>query len=190
MQKKAVILHGTANDHTGNWFPWLKTELEKIGYEVWVPDLPDSEHPDAERYNDFLLASGWDFNNNLIVGHSSGAVEILALLSVLPKDAKINTAILIGSFAHPFDDDPNARRSGLFAKPFDYEYLKTKAKQFIFIHSDNDPYCPLEQAQYLHKKLAGEFVMIPGQKHFNLEASPDYKEFPKLLDLINQKVQI
>lgn len=154
MQKKAVILHGTANDHTGNWFPWLKTELEKIGYEVWVPDLPDSEHPDAERYNDFLLASGWDFNNNLIVGHSSGAVEILALLSVLPKDAKINTAILIGSFAHPFDDDPNARRSGLFAKPFDYEYLKTKAKQFIFIQFRQRSLLPLRASSIFAQKIS------------------------------------
>lgn len=185
---KAVILHGTDNDHTGNWFPWLKTELEKIGFEVWVPDLPDSAHPSIEKYNDFLFKSGWDFNNNLLVGHSSGAVEIMGLLQALPPNQKVDTAILVGSFSEPLNKDESARRSGLFAKPFNFELIKSKSKQFIFIHSDNDPYCPLEQAQYLHKKLGGEFRLIPGQKHFNLEASPSYKEFPGLLEIIKQKV--
>lgn len=49
--KNALILHGTDADHTQNWFPWLEKELLQRNYEVWVPDLPQSDHPNIRRYN-------------------------------------------------------------------------------------------------------------------------------------------
>lgn len=84
--KNALILHDTGNDHTGNWFPWLKTQLKNKGYKVWVPDLPDADTPSTKRYNKFLLEENdWEFNDeSLIIGRSSGAVAILGLLQELP----------------------------------------------------------------------------------------------------------
>lgn len=187
--KRAVILHGTKGDHTENWFPWLKNELEKLGYEVWVPDLPHADRPNMSRYNEFLLSQGWDFQDNLIVGHSSGSVAILGLLQALPETAKVNTAILVGSFTERLAKDPSwDMLTELFYKPFDFESIKKKAGQFIFVHSDNDPFCPLEQAQELHAKLGGEFVLMPGMGHFTMKLDQRFDKFPELLQLIKQKV--
>lgn len=185
--KKAVILHGTGGGHTENWFPWLKAELEKIGYEVWVPDLPHAEQPSMERYTKFLLDQQWDFTDNLIIGHSSGAVAILGLLEALPANTHVNTAVLVGSFTERLAQDPSwGMLQELFDKPFDFAAIKRKARHFIFVHSDDDPYCPVEQAQELHERLGGEFILMHDSGHFSAKLDPRFVQFPELLDILKK----
>lgn len=187
--KKAVILHGTKADHTQNWFPWTKTELEKLGYEVWVPDLPGAERPNMDTYLPFLLGHNWDFHNNLLIGHSSGAVTILGLLQSLSDDVNVDTAILVGAFTKGLSDKPEwDMLKDLFGKPFDYDKIKQKAKHFIFIHSADDPYCPIDEARWLCKQVSGEFIEIPGSKHFSYSLDPKFNQFPELIEIIKQKV--
>jgi two-component system response regulator HydG len=89
--KQALILHGTDATPASNWFAWLKVQLEQDGYAVWLPQLPNSDKPNAKTYNQFLLANqDFEFNNEtIIIGHSSGAVEVLSLLQHLPEDKKV-----------------------------------------------------------------------------------------------------
>lgn len=164
--KNALILHGTDATSKDNWFPWLKNELEQKDYMVWVPDLPHAEKPNITRYNTFLFANkDWDFNqDSVLIGHSSGAVAILGLLHALPGDTIVNTCILVGSFK---DDLGWESLTELFHKPFDFESIKLRSKKFIFIHSDNDPYCPLEHAEYLSNQLEGELLVLKGQGYFS-----------------------
>lgn len=164
--KNALILHGTDSNSSANWFPWLKKELEEIGFEVWVPDLPHAEKPNIERYNHFLFTNkDWVFDSDsVIIGHSSGAVEILGLLQALPEGVVVNKCILVGSFK---DDLGWDSLKELFIKPFDFEEIKKHAKEFVFIHSDNDPYCPLEHAEYLSQQLGGKLIVKKGQGHFS-----------------------
>lgn len=185
--KNALILHGTDGHSKENWFDWLKVQLQINGWETWVPDLPGANKPNIDKYNEFIFANkDWQFNkDSIIIGHSSGAVAILGLLQALPEDVKVDTCYLIGSFRNDLKWDA---LSDLFLKPFDFEKIKTKAKKFVFIHSDNDPYCPLEHAEYLSKKLNGELIVKPGQKHFSVGTMGEsYNQFPDLLNLILTK---
>ncbi len=181
--KNALILHGTGANSQSNWFPWLKVELEKHGWKVLVPDLPGAEKPNIVRYNNFILSNQeWFFNDeSVIIGHSSGSVAILGLLQALPESVKINMSILVGSFK---DDLRRDDLKELFLQPFHFEKIKQRSKKFIFIHSDNDPHCPLDHAQYLSEQLGGELIVLKGQGHFNLEAGEQYRQFPFLLDLL------
>jgi uncharacterized protein len=182
--KNALILHGTDGSPTENWYEWLKLELEKSGYKVWVPKLPQPNKPSIRRYNEFLLANkDWVFNDeSIIIGHSSGAVAILGLLQALSGDKKIDSCYLVGSFKNDLNWDA---LDELFINPFDLDLIKSKADKFIFIHSDNDPFCPLEHAKYLSEKLGGDLIIKPGQFHFSIStAGEKYKEFPFLRDVI------
>jgi uncharacterized protein len=60
----------------------------------------------------------------------------------------------------------------------------SQASSITLVHSDDDPYIPLEQADWIAEKLKAELIVIPGQGHFNLEKSPDYTAFPALLALV------
>lgn len=182
--KNALILHGTGDSPEANWFSWLENELNQRGFNVWLPQLPRADKPNIKRYNKYLLANkNWQFDQDLIIiGHSSGAVAILGLLQALPKNTKVDTCILVGSFN---DDLGWEDLNELFLEPFDWEKIKSKAKKFIFVHSDNDPYCPLEHAKLQAKKLGAELIIKPGQEHFSISpGGSKYKKFPFLLKLL------
>ena len=56
--KNAIILHGTGGTPDSFWFPWLKQELEKREYKVWVPQLPNTEDPTLEKSLPVVMRGG------------------------------------------------------------------------------------------------------------------------------------
>lgn len=181
--KRAVILHGTDASPDVNWFPWLNNVLKNRGYKVWIPHLPGNHTPNRKVYNDFLLKGGWDFSDNLIIGHSSGAVSVLNLLQD-ERMTNVDTAILVGAWSGMTDTDLDAEQfSELFPKEgFDFKTIKSKSKNIIFLHGNDDPYCPLNQAKWLAKQLDAPIKVIPKGHHLGVR----FKELPELLDVLKE----
>jgi len=188
--KNALILHGAGNNSQGNWFPWLKKELEKRGYKVWSPDLPDSEKPDCEKWLKTIFSNrNWSFDKkSVIIGHSAGATLILRILEKLPKEKVIDKALLVAGFIDKGSKGKLFKyKSSLTEKPFNWEKIKKSSKEFYFIHSDNDPYeCGENQGKIMHKNLGGKLIVKPGEGHFNLEKGEKYKKFPLILELLGE----
>ena len=181
--KNALILHGTGADSNSNWFPWMKEKLHERGYKVWVPDLPNSENPNARVNTEYILKN-WKFDkDSIIIGHSSGAVLILYILQNLPEDATIDRAFLVSAFK---DDLGWPNLKNLFNEPLNWEKIKKHARRIIFLHSDNDPYVPLDHAKFIAEKIGAELIIKKGQRHFNLEAGPNYAQFPTLLRIVEE----
>jgi len=185
--KNAIIFHGGGNDSKGNWFPWLKRELEERGYKVWTPDLPDSEHPHQKRWLRTVLNKKWDYTEDtVLIGHSAGATFILRLLEAFPKSIKIHKALLVAGYAN-LGSKPEFYhyKEGNLLDPFDWQKIKQSCKKFYFFGSDNDPYdCGIDQGRILHAQLGGELILMRGEGHFNLEKGSQYKQFPELLEKI------
>lgn len=180
--KRAVILHGTDGHPKHHWMPWLKAKLEEQGYEVWVPELPENHTPNAQVYNDFLLGQGWDFADNIVVGHSSGAVSVLNLL-MDERCPKIKLGVMVGAWAggQPMGHFDENQFAGLFPENgFDFELIKSKADHLAFLHSDDDPYCPLEQAQYLAGQLDAPITVLHSAGHI----SGGFKEKPEIWEIV------
>lgn len=183
MSKRAVILHGTDATPESNWFPWLKKELEIRGYEVWVPELPNNHAPDRKVYNDFLFGQNWDFTDNIIVGHSSGAVSALNLLAD-KRCPKIKLGVMVSSWSHGVPEEMDYEQFIELFPPngFDFETIKSKADKLAFIHGEKDPYCPLEQAQWLAKNCDAPIKVVQNGDHLG----ENYKELPEILDVTNE----
>jgi hypothetical protein len=182
--KRALILHGTDAQPMSGWRPWLKSVLEEQGYEVWIPALPGNHTPNRMVYNDYLFSQDWDFSDNIVVGHSSGAVSVLNLL-MDARCPRINAGIMVSAWAGgiPTGFEPdNTQFDNLFPSDgFDFELIKSKASKLAFIHSDNDPYYPLEQAQYLAKELDAPLTVIHKGDHLGSPRT----ELPEILQMLN-----
>jgi len=176
--KRAVILHGTDGAPDHNWFPWLKKELESRGYEVWIPELPNNHFPNRHVYNDFLFNSGWDFSDNLVIGHSSGAVSTLNLIQD-ERCPKIDVGVLVGIWASMDGTELDKLQfKDLFGPDgFDFNKLKAKSNHLLFIHGDDDPHCPLEQAKWLAGQTSSPIVILPGGGHLG----SNHKELTELI---------
>lgn len=186
--KRAVILHATDQNSQGHWYQWLKHELERRGYKVWVPDLPNSDHPNGLAYNQLLLNSDWDFSNSLLIGHSSGAVQILNLLPRLPDNVFIDTAVFVGSFTPVLASEPDWQQlKDLFIEPLDFSAIKARTQHRVFVHGSDDPWCPLEGAQTLSQEADGEVVVIAGGGHFSTSLDPKYNKFPELVKILEER---
>lgn len=189
--KRALILHGTDSNPDSNWFQWLKQKLEEQGFEVWVPLLPENHTPNRDIYNDFLLSGEWDFADNIVVGHSSGAVEVMNLL-MDERCPHIRLGVMASAWPYNDDSEDGRRRFALAGlKPeqftnlfppngFDFELIKSKADRLEFIHGEDDPYCPLKGAEMLAEKLHAPLTVVPNGQHL----SGSFKEFPELWDII------
>src|SRR4030067_1715780 len=104
-KKRLIIVHGWEGDPEEGWFPWLKTEMEKRGWEGSVPAMPNSAEPKQARWLPYLqTVVGKVDKNTFMVGHSLGCITILRFLEQLPKKESIGGAILVAGVDNPLKD--------------------------------------------------------------------------------------
>ena len=96
-------------------------------------------------------------------------------------------AVLVAAFR---DDLGWPNLSGLFRKPYGFDVIHQKCAQFVLYHSDTDPYCPLEHAEFLAQQLGGDLRVIPGQGHFSMSTEPPMHEFPVLLEYLRSDASL
>lgn len=180
--KTALIIHGAYGNPNENWIPWLKSELEKFGYEVAVPVFPTPENQNIESWLDVVSPHFENLNNeSVLVGHSIGAVFLLSILEKL--NTSVKTTIFASGFLHDLgNDDFDKINRTFYDKDFDWQKIKKSSQEVFVFHGDNDPYVPLSEAENLAEKLCAETEVIKNGGHLNESAG--FVEFPALLETI------
>lgn len=181
--REVFIFHGTAGSPEGNWFPWLKGELEKLGCRANVPRFPT---PEGQSLNSWLgVLEGYKrqiTESTILIGHSLGGLFLLRVLERLPRPAVAAFFVAAPVGIKPilyYESDE--KFSGFI---FDWDEIKKKARHFFVYHSDNDPYVSLANGEELAKHLGVKLSFIPNAGHINAESG--WTRFPKLLEDISK----
>ena len=99
MQKRAFIIHGWGSYPEEGWLLWLKKELEKKGFLVAVPSMPDTENPKIDSWVNHLSdIVGEPDVNTYLVGHSIGCQAIMRYLEELDGKRIGGTVFVAGWF--------------------------------------------------------------------------------------------
>ncbi len=190
MKKRVFIIHGWGGYPEEGWFPWLKKELEKNGFKVFVPAMPNTDEPKIDEWVNFIadLVKEPD-ENTYFIGHSIGAQAILRYLERL-DNKKIGGAIFVAGWFHlsefTFKEEPSKEEEGrIIAKPWletpiNFEKVKKTTNNFVAIFSDSDPYVPIEDKNIFEEKLGAEIIIEHTKGHFS--GSDGIYDLPIVLD--------
>ncbi len=179
--KNALVFHGTGDTPDRYWFPFVRDFLERRGYEVWLPALPNAATPNVRDWLSFVLERGHVTSDTLLIGHSAGSQLILNLLETLSEP--VRQAVLVSGYARGLRKNAQTEEYA----PLNWETIKTRADQFVFINSDNDPWgCDDRQGRLMLERLGGILVIPHGEGHMGSTSfSQPYTEFPLLTRLLD-----
>jgi len=171
MKKRVFIAHGWEGSPESNWFPWLKQELEIKGFEVHVPQLPDTNNPRIEKWVPALAqVVGTPDENTYFIGHSMGCQAIARYLSSLPEEAKVGGVIFVAGFFKRLtglEEGEEETSNHWLNTPLDLEKVRAHLLKSIAIFSDNDRYVPLDNQDDFHDKIGSEIITMKQMGHFS-----------------------
>lgn len=180
--KTAFIIHGTGWSPEGNWFPWMKTQLEEKWYQVHVPAFPTPHHQSLESWLEVFQEYIPQIDNETIfVAHSVWPAFVLSVLELLDTPVK---ACYFASWFLELIQLPefDLLNETITAKQFSWDKIHQNCKSFYMCHGDDDPYVPLYSAEILSENLWIEIDMIENGGHLNDEVG--YTSFEYLWEKI------
>ena len=178
------IIHCSNGDPERHWYPWLKDKLKQQGNEVIVPQFPIGENQSLKNWQDMFKQYENKLNDSILVGHSLGVPFIINILNTIDKTIKA-TFFISGFIGHlQLKGEPNLNQFS--DRLFNWNHINQHCQSFNIIHSDNDPYVPLNKAEELATLLGKKPIIIQNAGHF--QEQKGYKQFPYLLELIQEEV--
>ncbi len=163
-----------------SWFPWVKKELEKAGIQVISQNFPDPVFARKEYWLPFLEKLGAD-EDTILIGHSSGAVAAMRYA----ESHQLLGTILV-SACHTDLGMASERISGYYDTPWQWEKIRTNQKWIVQFHSTDDPLIPIEEARFVQKNLASEYIEDTNQQHYGYPINK--LEFPEIVEIIKNKL--
>jgi predicted alpha/beta hydrolase family esterase len=174
---KVLFLQSWYSKVTDNWYPWLKGELDKKGYETYFPDIPELRKavPDMAKILKFIESLKAIDKDTIIIGHSIG--NLLAMR--LAEKHKLKQMILVSAWDY---DDLCEGHVKFWKTKINHAKIKKNVKDITVVHSNNDPYFTQSSAEGTTKRLGAKFVLIKGGGHFGSKEKT--KKLPQILKLL------
>lgn len=159
--KKVLILESWYGSPESDWFPWLKNKLEKMNYQVFIPDLPTirTKLPRLDQQIECVEKTIEIDKETIVIGHSLGALVALRL----GERHQFQKMFLVAGW--DFDDLFEAHRF-FWQAPISHKMIKQNVKEVFCLSSDNDRYVTAFTANEMSKRLGRKLILVKGAGHF------------------------
>ncbi|MER2520696.1 MAG: alpha/beta fold hydrolase [Bdellovibrionales bacterium] len=177
------VVHGTCGSASGNWFPWLKSEMERKGCRVIVPQFPTPEGQSFAAWRGVFRDSLGDCDpaNTILIGHSIGAPFVMRMAE--EAEQPYRAMILVCPFAKTLGIAQFDTLNASFVEhDFDWSQVRKGASMRVCFAADDDPYVPLALSQDVAAKMDATLIVIPKGGHLNADSG--YTSFPPLLNTL------
>jgi predicted alpha/beta hydrolase family esterase len=178
MNIRAILIHGWEEKPEGHWLPWVGEQLKKKGWQVDIPEMPNTKNPKLDEWL-AKLESLAPNGNTMLIGHSLANALILKYLE--KPNTKIKGAVMVAAWDWLMEDVKEFHET-FFESGFDYQQIKEKHVPLIIVNSTTDPWIDIEKAKPMAGKLGAKFVAVENAGHFMDRNG--YKEFPQLVTII------
>lgn len=175
--KKVLILHSWFSTPDSNWYPWLKRELEKKGYEVKSPELPTmpTKSPDMDAMLKYIFDNKLVDEETVVIGHSLGSVLALRLA----ERTRFKGGILFAVWDY---NDLTPEHQSFWTQMTDHAKIKENVKSWVCLISDNDPYVTKIIAHEIADRLGATAIDVGPKGHFGKDDG--IVEVPEILDFV------
>jgi hypothetical protein len=187
--RNVYIIHGWDGSPDEPMLQWLKSSLERRGFSVSVPVMPDTEAPEINAWVNKIRDTVILEEDTILIGHSIGCQAILRYLETVDEGIKIAGVVLIAPWMKL--DEKTLKEEGeevirmtepWMNNPINFNKVKRHIIKAVAIFSDNDPYVSLEQKDVFEDKLGAEIIIEHGKGHFDPDSN--VRESPSILNAV------
>lgn len=183
--KRIIIVHGWDFNPNMNWYPWLREELENKGFEVIVPEMPNTSEPKIKEWVSHLKKVVGKLNRDTyFIGHSIGCQTIMRYLEKENYRGKISKIVFVAGWFKLNNlegEEVKEIARPWMETPIDFNRVREKISKLTVFLSSNEPYNYIKENEMIFRdKLGAKVVILKGKGHFTEDDG--VTEIPEVLD--------
>lgn len=173
--KRALIIHGWGSGPKKKWFHREKLRLEKLGYEVTIPQMPGRYFPNKKKWLAVIAQFAPD-KDSALIGQSLGGTLILDYLE--RAQSPVSYVVLsatpiayisresLASFLHTLVISTFVTFCGY--RPIkNWAKISNNATKLELVYKKLDFRGPRAQGEYLSQKLGCKCIELRGKDHMD-----------------------
>lgn len=178
-------MHGWGGSPNEAIHKWLKTALENEGFEVFAPEMPNTNYPKIAEWVNYLdRVVGKIDENTFFVGHSIGCQTIMRFLE--KQNKKIGGVVFVAGWFNLANMESKEEKSiaGPWIKnDINFDNITKIADKIIVFISSNEPYGYVEEnVKIFEEKLHAKVIIENNKGHFT--EGDGVTEVPEVVEAI------
>lgn len=173
--KRIFIIHGWRGNPNEGWLVWLGKELKNVGFEVFIPEMPDTSSPQIDKWvNKISKVVRESDAHTYFVGHSIGCQAIMRYLEQLTGNQKAGGAIFVAGWFNLTDETWDETYTKEIADewintPINSSLIKERVDKLVLVNSDNDPYVPISDVGLFKERFNIDIIVLENKGHITEE---------------------